>query len=164
MTQQAELVITRTIDAPRDLVFLAFTQAEHLKHWWGPKGMELTVIKLDVRPGGIYHYGMQSPDGHSMYGIFHFQEIVEPEKLIFTSGFADAEGNLIRAPFSSVFPMEILNVYTFAEENGKTLLTLRGNPVNATEEENQFYASMKDNMQQGFAGTFDKLDDYLATL
>lgn len=164
MSQQAELVITRTINAPRELVFQAFTQAEHLQHWWGPKGMDLTVLNLDLRPGGVFHYGMRSLDGQSMYGIFHFREIISPEKLIFTSGFADEAGNLIRAPFSPVFPMELYNEYTFSDENGKTLLTLRGYPLIATEEEKLFYASMKDNMRQGFGGTFDKLDDYLKAL
>ncbi|WP_438448093.1 SRPBCC family protein [Gorillibacterium sp. sgz5001074] len=164
MSKQAELVITRTIDAPKELVFQAFTQAEHLKNWWGPKGLELSVLKLDVRPGGVFHYGMQTPDGQMMYGIFHYREIEAPNRLVFSSGFADEAGNLIRAPFSAVFPMELLNEYTFTEENGKTVLTLRGEPLHATEEEAQFYASMKENMEQGFGGTFGKLDEYLATL
>jgi uncharacterized protein YndB with AHSA1/START domain len=50
-----EFVITRTFDAPRDLVWRAFTEAEHLKHWWGPKGFKMLSCKLDLRPGGIFH-------------------------------------------------------------------------------------------------------------
>jgi len=60
MSKTVELVITRTINAPRGLVFEAFTQKEHLKHWWGPAGWEMEVIKLDLRPGGICHYCLQA--------------------------------------------------------------------------------------------------------
>ena len=58
-----EFVISRVFDAPRDLVWQSFTQAEHLKHWWGPKGFKMLSCKLDLRPGGIFHYGMRAPNG-----------------------------------------------------------------------------------------------------
>ncbi|KIL38982.1 polyketide cyclase [Gordoniibacillus kamchatkensis] len=163
-TNEVELVLTRTFDAPRELVFKAFTEAEHLKHWWGPKGFTFGVAKLDLRPGGMFHYSMRSPDGHEMWGKFVYRQISAPEKLVFTNSFSDEVGNTIRAPFSPVFPLEILNTLTFAEHEGKTTLTMRGGPVNATEEELAFFKSMHPGMQQGFAGTFGQLDEYLATL
>ncbi|MFC5529539.1 SRPBCC domain-containing protein [Cohnella yongneupensis] len=55
-----ELVITRVLNAPRELVFKAWSEAEHLKRWWGPKGFEINVAQLDFRPGGFFHYNMQS--------------------------------------------------------------------------------------------------------
>jgi uncharacterized protein YndB with AHSA1/START domain len=79
---ERELVITRTFDAPRELVFKAWTDPEHLQHWWGPKGFTFDVAKLDFRPGGIFHYSMRSPDGHVMWGKFVYREIVEPEKIV----------------------------------------------------------------------------------
>ncbi|NOU97656.1 SRPBCC domain-containing protein [Paenibacillus sp. LMG 31456] len=159
-----ELVITRTFNAPRDLVFKVWTESEHLANWWGPTGFSISVSKFDIRPGGIFHYCMKSSDGHEMWGKFVYQEIISPEKLVFVNSFSDPEGNTVRAPFSQAFPLEIQNVFTFTEDEGKTILTMRGGPINATEEELQFFYSMHGSMQQGFAGTFGQLDEYLAKL
>ena len=71
-----ELVLTRVFDAPRDLVWKAFTEVDRLKQWWGPKGFRMLTCRLDLRPGGIFLYGMQSPDGHEMWGKWTFREIV----------------------------------------------------------------------------------------
>ncbi|BAU28384.1 uncharacterized protein YndB with AHSA1/START domain [Aneurinibacillus soli] len=163
MSKTIELVITHTFNAPRELVFQAFTQAEHLKHWWGPKDWTLNVSKLDVRPGGIFHYSQQSADGHVMWGKFVYREISAPEKMVYTNSFSDEEGNTIRAPFSQTWPLEILNTLTFTEQDGKTTLTMHGMPLSATDEELQTFESMHDNMQKGFAGTFDQLAEYLAS-
>ena len=159
-----DFVITRVFNAPRKLIFSAFTEPKHLAHWWGPKGLSLQVIKLDLRPGGIFHYGMQSPEGHEMFGVFKYIEIVFPEKIVFINSFADKDGNIIRSPFSALWPLEVYNVWTLTEENGKTTLTLKGGPHNATEEEHKIFESMKPSMQQGFGGTFEQLDEYLKTL
>jgi uncharacterized protein YndB with AHSA1/START domain len=163
--QDVELVITRTFNAPRELVFKVWTTAEHLKHWWGPTGFEIIVSNADIRPGGTFHYCMKA-DGHEMWGKFLYREIVAPEKIVWVNCFSDPEGNITRAPFSSTsaFPLEILNRITFTEDEGKTTLTLRSKPVDATEEELQFFNSMHESMQQGFGGTFDQLDNYLASL
>lgn len=156
-----ELVITRVFNAPRQLVFNAFTQAEHLAHWWGPVGFTLKVIKLDVRAGGSFHYSMEAENGYKMWGVFNYIEIQSPDKVVFTSSFADEQGNRISAPFSADFPQKVLNIWTFEEHEGKTTLTLRGGPVDATEAQNKFYEGMHPSMQQGFKGTFDQLAVYL---
>jgi uncharacterized protein YndB with AHSA1/START domain len=159
-----ELVITRTFNAPRDLVFKVWTEAEHLTHWWGPKGFALGVAKLELRPGGVFHYSMRNDEGFEMWGKFVYREITAPEKLTYVSSFSDAEGNTVRAFFSNTWPLEVFNTLTFTEQDGKTTVTLRGGPINATEEEIKFYESMHESMHQGFAGTFGQLDEYLATL
>src|SRR5437867_1034411 len=74
--------LTRTFDAPRELVFKVWTEAEHLKHWWGPKGMTMLVTRLDLRPGGMFHYSMRTSDGREMWGRFIFREIVPPERIV----------------------------------------------------------------------------------
>ena len=61
-----EFHMTRIFDAPRDLVFKAWTERERLMHWWGPKGFALRACNIDLRPGGVFHYGMQAPDGSLM--------------------------------------------------------------------------------------------------
>jgi uncharacterized protein YndB with AHSA1/START domain len=157
-----ELVITRIFNGPRELVFRLWTEAEHLKMWWGPVGFALDVANADIRPGGSFHYSMTSAEGHVMWGRFSYREISPPEKLVFVNSFSDAEGNIARAPFSEKIPLEILKDMTFTEHGAQTHLTLRGRPINATEEEMQMYESMFDSMQEGFGGTFDKLDVYLA--
>jgi uncharacterized protein YndB with AHSA1/START domain len=159
-----EFVITRVFDASRQVVFQAFTEPEHLAHWWGPKGFTWVSSNLDLRPGGIFHYCMRSPQGDEMWGKFVYREITPPERLVFTSSFSDAQANTVRAPFSPHFPLEVLNTLTLVENQGKTTLTLRGTPLNASEEERQLFASWHPSMQKGFGATFDQLDEYLSVL
>ena len=160
-----EFVITRVLDAPRAFVWKAWTEPERLAQWWGPKGCTIRVVKLDVRPGGTFHYAMQFQPGHEMWGRFVYREIVAPERLVFINSFSDPNGGITRAPFSQLnntWPLEVLNTLTLTEQGGKTTLTVRGGPINATEEERKTYAGMFDSMRQGFGGTFDKLVAYLA--
>jgi uncharacterized protein YndB with AHSA1/START domain len=157
-----ELMITRVFYAPRELVFKAWTDPERLAQWWGPKGYELQISKLDLRPGGIFLGSQRSPEGYVMYGKFVYQEITAPEKLVFIQSFSDEEGNTIRAPFSETWPLEVINHLTLTENEGKTTLTLRGGPFKSTEEEHATFESMRPHVQEGFGGTFDQLDAYLA--
>ena len=131
----------------------------------GAEGAKIRVIKLEVRPGGVFHYSMQFKPGHEMFGRFVYREIAAPERLVFINSFSDADGGLTRAPFPQLgdkWPLEVLNTLTLAEQGGKTTLTLRGNPINATEEEVAMYTSMFNSMRQGFGGSFDKLAEHLA--
>ena len=157
-----ELVITRTLAAPRELVYRAWTDPEHLGRWWGPKGMEIRVHRHDPRPGGLFHYAMVAPGGGVMWGRMVYLELLAPERIVWINSFSDEAGGLTRAPFAPGFPLEIRNELTLTEVEGGTLLTLRGQPVNATDEEVAFYAGMRASMQQGFGGTLAQLEDYLA--
>ena len=160
MAKRSELEIIRVFDAPRKLVFKVWTEAKHLAQWWGPKGSEIEVKKFEFRPGGMFHYGM-SFGGGKMWAKFVYREIVAPEKIVFASSFADEEGNSIRTSFIDPWPLEILNTVTFTERAGKTTLTIKGAPINATEEEYNKFEEMQQSMQQGFGGTFDQLAEYL---
>lgn len=153
----------RVFEAPRDLVFRAWTEREHLARWWGPKGMEVRVLSADVRPGGIFHYSMES-DGRLMWGRFAYREIVAPERLVYVNSFADAEGNLAPMPFFEGFPAEILNTVLFTETDGRTTVSLHATPLNATPTEQASFEALFTSMEGGFGGTFDQLRDYLATL
>ena len=77
-TAGQEFVISRVFEAPRDLVFKAFTDPEKLKHWWGPKGFTVVKSQMDLRVGGIYHYCLRAPDGALIWGKFVYREIVAP--------------------------------------------------------------------------------------
>jgi uncharacterized protein YndB with AHSA1/START domain len=158
-----EFVITRTFDAPRDLVWRAFTEAEHLKHWWGPKGFKMLSCKLDLQPGGVFHYGMQAPDGSVMWGKWVFREIFAPERLTIVISFSDANAGITRHPFAPVWPAEMLGTTTFTAHGRKTLLTSRTIAFNATADERNAFEAGFDSMEQGFTGTFDQLEAYLAT-
>ena len=162
--QDKELVITRTFNAPRELVFKMWAQAEHMAHWWGPKGFELIIAELDLRPGGTFHYQMRSPDGFEMWGKFAYHEIDPPQRIVFVTSFSDRDGSITRAPFNPSWPLEVMNVLTLEEVNGKTKLTLAGGPINASEDELKVFREGVSSMQQGFGGTFDQLDEYLATI
>ena len=160
-----EFAFSRTFDAPRERVWRAWTDAEALAQWWGPKGVTIRVLKLDLRPGGMFHYSMAFQPGHEMYGRFIYREIVAPERIVFIISFSDAAGGITRAPFpqlKGLWPLEVLNVVTFTEQGGKTTIALRGGPIDATEEERKMYAANADSMRQGFGGTFDQLAGMLA--
>jgi uncharacterized protein YndB with AHSA1/START domain len=159
-----ELVIERVFDAPRDLVWRAWTDPEQLAQWWGPKGMQVTVKSMDLRPGGIFLYKMFHPNGQVMWGRFVFQEITPPERLVFINAFTDAEGRVIRSPMSPTWPMEILNILTFTETSGKTTLILRGGPYNSTDLERKTFETAQANVKTGFAGTLDRLAKHLTEL
>ena len=90
-------VISRVLDAPRDLVWKAFTEPERMKEWLGPKGVKIVKSEMDLRPGGIYHYGMQVPDGSVMWGKMTFREIKVPERLVCITSFSDEAGGITRA-------------------------------------------------------------------
>lgn len=156
-----ELLITRIFEAPRELVFRAFSEAERLVQWWGPKGFEMGVSWLDFRPGGVFHYSMKAPNGMEMWGKFVYREIVPPEKIVFVNSFSDATGGLTRHFAWPEWPLEILNTLTFEEHQGKTTLTLRGGPINAPENEMQFFLEAKKGVNMGFNATFDQLETYL---
>ena len=158
-----ELLIVRTFDAPRELVFRAFAEARHLARWWGPKGFVMGVHTLEFRPGGVFHYSMRSPGGQEMGGKFVYHEILEPEKIVYVSSFSDAEGGLTRHPMWPEWPLQVWNVVTFEEQQGKTLLTLRGYPLNAPEREVESFQQVHSGVRMGFRGTLDQLEEYLAT-
>ena len=156
--------ITRTFNAPRELVFNAFTEAEHLQNWWGPKGWTFDITKFELRQDGVLHYRQTSPDGNVMWVKFVYREINAPEKLVYTSYFSDEKGNIVRAPFNDNWPLETLNTFTFIEHEGKTILTMIGTPVSPTEEEIITYEESHEMVQEGFSGTFDQLTDYLSNI
>ena len=100
-----EFVVTREFDAPRELVFKAWTERERLAAWWGPKGFKIRVAKLDLRPGGIFHYSMTTPAGDEWWGRFVYREISPPERLVYVNSFSNAEGGVTCAPMMPTFPL-----------------------------------------------------------
>ncbi len=144
------LVITRVFDAPRELVFKAWTDPKHVTQWWGPNEFTNPVCELDVRPGGAIRIDMRGPDGviYPMKGVFH--EIVEPERLVFTSSaLEDEKGNP---------QVAVLTTVTFAEHNGKTKLTLQAVVVKSGPAAAEALAGM----EQGWRESLGRLAAHLA--
>lgn len=164
-TPAQPLLISRDFNAPRDLIFKAYTEADHLAKWWGPKGFTWVSCTLDLRPGGAFHYCMRSPNGGDMWGKFVYREIVAPERLVFTSSFSDPTGASVPNPWSQVWPLEILNTLHFEDlGGGRTRLTAQGAPFQASPEEEAAFAAAHGSIETGFKGTFEQLDTYLAGL
>lgn len=158
---QDPFTIVRTFGAPLELVWRAHTEAGRLAKWWGVKGMATTVKRFELVPGGPFVYGMRSPAGQEMWGRFTYREIVPMKRLVYVSSFSDPEGGLTRAPFFEDWPLEVLNVLTFEESDGRTTLTLRGGPLQANEAELARYRAMHESMNGGFNATYDQLAAYL---
>jgi NADPH:quinone reductase len=151
------LVIIRVFDAPRTLVFKAWTQPERLICWWSPKGWTCSVSKVDLRPGGGYLNCMRSPEGKDYWSRGAYREIVEPERIVCTDSFADEDGNPVSPQsygMSPDWPAEALIEATFIEHDGKTELTLQHSPIKPGDE--------RDMCRQGWNECLDKLTDYLA--
>jgi uncharacterized protein YndB with AHSA1/START domain len=158
-----DFVLTRVFDVPRDLVWKAFTEPERMKGWWGPKGFTVFHSKMDLRPGGSYHYGMKGPDGTPMWGKMVFREIVPPSRLVFINSFSDEAGGTTRHPLHMSWPLEMHSVMTFEDEpGGKTKFTIHWQAYNATAEEQNTFDTNHHSMRMGWGGTMEQLEAYLA--
>ena len=146
------VVITRIFDAPRALVFKAWTDPAHLAAWWGPRGFTNPVCEVDLRIGGRMRIVMRAPDGaeHPMIGIF--REIVRPERLVFTNIATDPAGTVL---------LEGLTTVTFAEHGaGHTKLTVESHAVARVD-----YASpMLEGMEAGWTQTIDRLGEFVTRM
>ncbi|MGH2621169.1 MAG: SRPBCC family protein [Anaerolineales bacterium] len=151
-----EITITRIFDAPRELVWKAWTEPERFMRWWGPKGYTSPACKIDLRVGGVYLACMRSPEGQDFWSTGTYREIVEPERIVYTDSFADSEGNIVPATHYGMgadFPLEMMVTVTFEPLGGKTKLTLRHAGLPAGE--------MSDQTSAGWNESFDKLAEAL---
>ncbi len=146
---EPELVLTRVFKAPRGLVFAAWTEPTQVAQWWGPNGFTNPVCELDVRPGGAIRIHMRGPDGtvYPMTGVY--QEIVEPERLVFTSAALDESGKPL---------FEVLNTVAFVEHDGTTKLTVRARVVKSTAGAAPYLAGM----EAGWTQSLERLGVHLA--
>jgi len=146
-----EVTFTRILDAQREVVFKMWTDAEHLKHWWGPTGFTNPVCEFDPRPGGKIRIHMRAPDGVVYPMTGEVLEIVEPERLVFTSEALDKDGNAM---------FQNLNIVTFAEHGVQTKLTLHSKVETTTEQGLPYLAGMN----QGWKLTLDRMVEYCGVL
>ncbi len=129
-----DLILSRVINAPSEMVWQAWTQAERLMRWFAPEQFTVAAAKVDLRPGGHFLYCMRSPEGAEYWGKGTYKELTPPERLVYVDAFADAEGNPVapeRYGLSPEYPAETLVTITLEPQGECTLLTLRhaGLPV-----------------------------------
>ncbi len=126
MAARTDIVITRVFDAPRALVWKAWTEPERFRQWWGPKGYTSPASTIDLRVGGRYLHCMRGPKGQEIWTAGVYREIVPLERLVYTDGPADANGHVVPASqLGPDWPAETVVTVTFEEHAGKTRLTLR---------------------------------------
>jgi uncharacterized protein YndB with AHSA1/START domain len=140
----SELLITRVFDAPRALVFKAWSQPEHLARWWGPKGFTLIACEMDVRPGGAWFRRMRSPEGIEYIKRGIYREIVAPERLVFTYVDEDADG--------SVGPETVVTV-SFEEIGERTRLSLHHTGFDSI--------ASRDAHEGGWTSALERFTEYL---
>jgi uncharacterized protein YndB with AHSA1/START domain len=157
--------IARTLDAPRDLVWKCRTDINHMKQWWAPMGTKIVADStLELKPGGLFHYGMEMPDGNVVWGKMVHRTIKEPELLECVLSFSDKTCGSTRHPMAPKWPMEVLSRMTFTEEGGKTVVRLTARAINATEGERDLFDASHDSMTTGFSGTLGQLTAYVAKI
>jgi uncharacterized protein YndB with AHSA1/START domain len=139
-----ELVVSRIIDAPRVLVFRAWTDAEQVANWWGPQGFVTTFCEMDIRPGGAYRCCMRSPAGTDHWKRGVYREIVAPERIVFTFAWEDANGHLGH---------ELLTTVTFDDLGAKTRLTLHQAPFETVARRNDH--------RGGWASCLERFAEYM---
>jgi uncharacterized protein YndB with AHSA1/START domain len=138
-----ELVITRVFDAPRSLVFKAWTQPEHMMRWWGPKGYTTPTCEMDVRAGGALQLCMRSSEGTDIWVRGVFREVVEPERLVFT------------AIDNGEIGSETVIAVTFEDLDGKTRLTMHQTFIKA---------ETSRGAKEGWNSSLDRLEEFLSAV
>jgi uncharacterized protein YndB with AHSA1/START domain len=158
--EKERMVITRIFDAPRELVWRAWTDPKYVMQWWGPKDFTSPVCKMDFRVGGKFLCCMRTPDGQEFWNGGQYHEIVPHEKIVSSMYFADAEGNKVDPEHYGIEHEAIEDAYdvTLFEDlgNGQTKLTFIGNE---TMEE-----AVKSGQAEGWNQILDKFATVLAEL
>ncbi len=144
-TADRELVVTRIIDAPRRLVFQAWTDPEQVANWWGPQGFVTTHCDMDIRTGGAFRLCMRSPAGTNHWKRGVYREIAKPERIVFTFAWVDASGNPGH---------ELLTTVTFEDHGAKTRLTLHQAVFETLEG--------RDGHRSGWTSCLERFAEYLA--
>lgn len=142
------IVIERDLDAPRELVFAAFTDPKHLAQWWGPDGFTTTTSRFEFRKGGVWRFVMHGPDGRDYQNLITFDEIIAPERIAYRHGGGD-----------DVEPVQFNTTLTFEDLGGKTRLTWHGTFPSAEERARVIKEYGAD---KGLVQTMARLADYVA--
>jgi uncharacterized protein YndB with AHSA1/START domain len=145
------LVMEREFEAPLDLVWKAWTEPERIEQWWGPRDWQTKNTRMDVRPGGTWHYCMTGPGGMESWGLATYREIVEQQRIVYEDAFSDASGKK-----NAEMPVMVIT-NEFRERDGRT--TVRSSTQFASPEALQSVLDM--GVVMGASQTWDRLAEYV---
>lgn len=146
-----ELIFERSFDAPKELVFSMFVNPDHVKNWWGPNGWETAIYKMEVKPGGVWHYCMRSRDGQESWGKSIYREVNPPDRLVYVDVFSDEQENEVAG-----MPVMLITIDFSSEGNGSKMIS---RTAFETQEELQNVIDMQ--VIEGTTQTYDRLENYL---
>lgn len=162
MSDLPEFVLDRLFDAPRELVWRAWTDPELLTRWYGP-GVDTVIHKFELAPEGVWLNEMKMKNGSNFQKII-FKEVAEPETLIWHHCSADSDWNIAANPMMPEWPRILLTTVTFTERNRQTNVRLSQIPVDATAAEIACFTKMKDGMSGGWGSGYAIIDEMLTEL
>lgn len=164
LSDKEEFVINRTFDAPRELMFEMWTNPDHLAQWLPPTGSTMRFVRANINSGGNSFFSMSMSGGGTMYGRIEYVTIQKPDLLIYKQQFCDENEKISRHPMAPTWPETMLTTVKLSEEGpDQTRVTVTWEPIgNMTAEELDTFIKGRSGMTQGWTGSFDKLEAYLA--
>jgi uncharacterized protein YndB with AHSA1/START domain len=159
-----KFVLNRSFDAPLELMFQMWTDPKHFSKWLPPTGFTMEFLRADIRVGGSAFYAM-SGSGGKMYGRVDYLQIQRPDRIVYTQQFCDQNEKVARHPMSPTWPETMLTTVVLSEEGkDRTRVTITWEPQRATREEIETFVQARGGMTQGWTGSLDKLEDYIASV
>jgi len=157
-------VIVREFDAPRELVFDAWTKVEHLNNWMFPMpGCQCDFVSADIKDGGTSLHKISMPNGHEMWLFTQYEEVVAPEKLVFLQYMSNEQGDILAFPHDPDWPKDMLATLHFESlSESRTKITFYWEPRNPTEKELAVFEASRADHHKGWGAGMDQLVTYLA--
>lgn len=162
MSELPEYINDRMFDAPKDMVWKAWTDPELLQRWYGP-GVETIIHKFDLRAGGVWLNEMKWGENSDLSKM-EFQEVTPKDKLIWHQSSTDADWNIVSNPMMENWPRTLLTTVTFEDMGAQTKVRLIWIPLNATDAEIACFAGAMEGLGNGWGKGFAILDEMLAEL
>ena len=162
MSRTPEYILDRVFDAPRSMVWRAWTDPKLLARWYGP-GVETIIHKYDLQPGGVWLNEMKWGNNSDLSKM-EFQEIVPEEKLVWHHSSTDAEWNVIPSPMKADWPKVLLTIVTFEDMGSNTNVRLKWVPLDATEAEIACFAGAMEGLGKGWGAGYAIMDELFAEL
>ncbi|MCH9005993.1 MAG: SRPBCC domain-containing protein [Proteobacteria bacterium] len=162
MSELPEYKLERIFEAPRELVWRAWTDPELLHRWYGP-GIETIIHNFDLKPGGSWLNEMKW-GGKSDFSKMVFQEVTPPSMLVWHHSSTDSDWNIITSPMMADWPRVLLTTVTFEDMGNKTNVRLTQVPVDATDAEIACFAAAMAGMDKGWGGGYAIIDEMLVEL
>ena len=154
-------ILSRDFAVPVETLYHMWSDRDAIIQWWGPKGISTVVAELDMRPGGSYLYGMKTPDGMEMWGLWRILDMEPLQKLMFINSFSNAERELTRHPMNPDWPLELMTEIRFESIGSGSRVTIIWTPHQASDIEKATFDAGRDSMKMGWGGSLDSLDAVL---